>query len=230
MKEVITANHPKVTEGLKKAGVKVLTVEKSPFISGSLATHTDLLAVRIDECIVLDKSQNMLYDYFTRSGRACVYSEKTAKSGYPDDVPLNCAVVGKNIICRRSAVSNTVLEKAENSGFKIIDVNQGYAKCSTCVIGENAVITDDISIHRACDLNNIDSLLVSKGSVSLEGYNYGFIGGCSGLVEERLLAFCGDISTHSDYHKIKDFLAAHEVDCISLFSGRLIDIGGIIAI
>ncbi|MCR4615180.1 MAG: hypothetical protein K5756_03435 [Clostridiales bacterium] len=230
MREVITAAHPLVIEGLKNTGIKAITVERSPFISGSLSTHSDMLTAKIGDCIILDRSQKLLYEYFKASGRACVYSEKIAESGYPDDVPLNCAVVGNNLICCKSAVSKILLEKAENSGFNIINVNQGYAKCSTCVVDENAVITDDISIHKACGANNIDSLLVSKGSVSLEGHNYGFIGGCSGLIGEGLLAFCGDISTHTDYENIRDFLEAHNVKDISLFEGNLIDIGGIIAV
>ena len=230
MKEVITADFPGVVNGLKELGFTVLTVEKNPFISNSLATHSDMLAVKIGDRIVLDGSQQKLYEHFSSSGRPCIYSEKNVRSGYPDDVPLNCAVVGGHLICRKSAVSKTVLTLAENNGLKIVDVNQGYAKCSTCVVDENSVITDDISIHKACCANKIESLLVSKGSVSLEGYDYGFIGGCSGLLEKGLLAFCGDISTHADFAKIDDFLKQRGVEYVSLFNGKLIDVGGIIAV
>jgi hypothetical protein len=63
--------------------------------------------------------------------------------------------------------------------FNIIDVKQGYTKCSVLPVSNNAFITDDISIYNQCVSFGIDVLYVGKGDVSLPGYNYGFIGGCA---------------------------------------------------
>ena len=54
--------------------------------------------------------------------------------------------------------------------------------------------------------DNINSLLIEKGSVHINKYDYGFIGGCCGLIDKNLLLFNGDLSLHSDFDKIKKFL------------------------
>ena len=88
----------------------------------------------------------------------------------------------------------------------IIDVKQGYSKCSVCICKHNTIITDDISIfNNLLQYDDIKSLLVEKGTVKIDKYDYGFIGGCCGLIDKDLLLFNGDLSMHSDFDKIKNF-------------------------
>ena len=114
---------------------------------------------------------------------------------------------------------------------EIIDVKQGYSKCSVCICNHNTVITDDISIYNALlQYDNINSLLVEKGSVRINEYNYGFIGGCCGLIDKNLLLFNGDLSTHTDFDKIQKFLYDNNVKYIDVKNKPLTDIGSIIPI
>lgn len=147
---------------------------------------------------------------------------------YPHNVKLNCAVVGNNIICNRKYTDPQVIGYAEKHGYNIIHVNQGYAKCSTCIVSDNAVITEDESIEKECTKHGIDVLKISKGYVRLDGYDYGFIGGCSGLVENNLLVFNGNIKLHPDYDSIYKFCKDHGTDILSLNNGQLYDVGSII--
>ena len=93
------------------------------------------------------------------------------------------------------------------------------------------IITDDISIYNAVSqYDDIKSLLVEKGSVNILKYDYGFIGGCCGLVDKNVLLFNGDITSHSDFDKIKNFLYDNEVKYIDIKGKPLTDIGSIIPI
>ena len=149
---------------------------------------------------------------------------------YPKDVLLNCAIIGNKIICNLRTIAAEVLEFAESSGLTVINVNQGYSKCSICVVNENAIITDDESIFAAAGNFFNDTLFVSKGSIVLNGYNYGFIGGCCGKIDRNKIAFNGAIECHNDCNKILDFLKRNSVECIELHNERLCDIGGILPI
>lgn len=147
---------------------------------------------------------------------------------YPDDVLLNCTIIGDKLICNTRTVAKEILEYAEKCNLTVISVNQGYSRCSVCVINENAIITDDESIYRAAGNFLNDVLLVSKNSIGLKGYNYGFIGGCSGKIDKDKIAFNGEIEYHSDYKLIVDFLNKHKIEAVELKKGRLEDIGGIL--
>ena len=149
---------------------------------------------------------------------------------YPLNISLNCAVVGKNIICNEKYTCKTVLEILKKLDYKIINVNQGYAKCSTCIVSDNAIITEDESIATECSKVGIDVLKISKGHVKLNGYDYGFIGGCSGLIESDLLVFNGCIEKHPDYKYIYDFCKKHGVCVLSLNNEPLYDVGSIVRI
>ncbi len=154
--------------------------------------------------------------------------EKECSDKYPNDVLLNCTIIGDKIICNPKTVADEVLAYAEYSKLTVVPVNQGYSRCSICVIDENTVITDDESIYRAAGNFLNDVLLVSKNSIGLKGYNYGFIGGCSGKIDKNKIAFNGEIRYHSDYKHIADFLDKHYVEYVELKKGRLEDIGGIL--
>ena len=110
-------------------------------------------------------------------------------------------------------------------------IKQGYSKCSVCICGYNTIITDDKSIYNAVSsYDNINSLLIEKGSVSINKYDYGFIGGCCGLIDKNLLLFNGDLSLHSDFNKIKNFLYDNDIKYIDIKRKPLTDIGSIIPI
>lgn len=110
----------------------------------------------------------------------------------------------------------------------MIPVKQGYSKCSICVVNESAVITDDESVFAAAGNFLNDVLFVSKGSIGLKGYNYGFIGGCSGKISDNKIAFNGRIESHTDSNQIIDFLQKHSVEPVELTNSKLLDIGGIL--
>ena len=142
---------------------------------------------------------------------------------YPHYIGLNCAKVGAYVICAEKYANAKILEHAGN----IINVKQGYARCSVCIAGE-AVITACQNIY-----NNFtgDKLLIAAGHINLAGYNYGFIGGCSGFINAGrrapALLFTGDIKLHPDYLKIKDFCDNKKIDIISLSREKLTDYGGL---
>ena len=142
---------------------------------------------------------------------------------------MNFADIGDYIICNKSILTEKIAEFIPQK--EIIDVKQGYSKCSVCICKRNTIITDDISIYNAVSqYDNIKSLLVEKGNVSIGKYDYGFIGGCCGLIDKNLLLFNGDLSTHSDFDKIKNFLYDNEVNYIDIKGKPLTDIGSIIPI
>jgi hypothetical protein len=67
-------------------------------------------------------------------------------------------------------------------------------------------------------------LLISEGGIELCGYSHGFIGGAGGVTLDTAY-FCGDIFSHPDGEKIKNFCHKHKKECISLSKEPLFDVG-----
>ena len=209
--------------------IKVVSVTRNELLDGPVSKHADVLANYVGKSIFLvDKNQKGLCSFIENNDGKSIITENI-KSPYPNDCLLNFADIGDYIICNKSILSEEIAEILPDK--PIIDVKQGYSKCSVCICSRNTIITDDKSVYNAVSqYDNINSLLIEKGSVSINKYDYGFIGGCCGLVDKNLLLFTGDLSLHSDFDKIKKFLYDSGINYIDIKGKPLMDIGSIIPI
>ena len=139
---------------------------------------------------------------------------------------MNVLFCGKRAVLRQKSVSKQALEYCAEQGYSIINVNQGYVRCTACPLSDDAVITADPSIKNALSPLGIDVLSISYGGVRLDGYDYGFIGGACGVTEDCVF-FAGDVTTHPDADRIVEFCRKHKKEVVSLFDGELLDVGSI---
>ena len=145
---------------------------------------------------------------------------------YPEDIAYNVACTGSCAFHRRRHIDPVILAYLEKRGIMLIEVRQGYAGCSTLVLGTDAIITADASIHTAATARGITSLLIRPGFIDLPGHDYGFIGGASGIAGNRIL-FTGDLSHHPDFQIIKNFIEGREKKIVPLSRNRPVDLGTI---
>ena len=232
MKYVITDNRidKKCERGLVERGFELIKLPPFSMLQKPVAAHPDMLLF-VEKGRVfchrdyLPFAEKELYLIACAAGAELTLTLDTVGAEYPRDVIFNAVAVGQRLICRRDAVSPTVA--ALYSENDIVNVRQGYAKCSTCVVSDGAVITADASIAREASACGIDVLPVSQNGVHLDGYDCGFIGGASGSDEENVY-FCGNIDLHPDGEKIKNFCRKHGKNAVSLSDEPLYDYGTLI--
>ncbi len=147
---------------------------------------------------------------------------------YPGDCAYNVAKVGKKIIGNLEYTDSVIKNLYSKLGYEFLNVNQGYTKCNLCIIDENSVITEDVGLYRALSANGMDVLKIPVGEVELKNFDNGFIGGASGFVNQRQIAFYGDISKCSYFKEIKKFINDRKVDIICLSQTKLKDFGSIL--
>ncbi|MCQ2479315.1 MAG: hypothetical protein MJ120_01645 [Clostridia bacterium] len=214
---------------LSELDIEPIITIKSENLDQKINHHTDMLILNYSKGEILaDKSQKNNFVNFLTIGYSCSELFSQIESPYPKDSLLNAVFIGDKLICNSKTIEKSVKNYAEKSGLTIIPVKQGYTKCSICVVDDNSLITDDESVYTACTANEIDTLLVAKGSVQLKGFDYGFIGGCTSLIDKDKLLFNGDLNFHSDCNKIVDFLKKHSVMPVCVENQPLVDIGSII--
>ena len=207
-----------------------ILIPELPLIDSKTEYHADLSMCVIGENVVCAPS---LYEKFKEirdpdfiKGVNFIKGNAEPCEPYPNDILYNATVVGRNIFCKRDKTDKKLLEIAEKNGYNIISVNQGYARCSTLPVTDSALITSDHGIYSAALKNGFDALFVTNDGVYLDGFPHGFIGGCGGLYENKLI-FSGDISKHRDYKKIKDFCEKNSVEVL-FTSEPLYDFGSIL--
>lgn len=228
VEKVIIGNHKKIIGLLEKHGIEAIILKDNQSVDYSVRNHADMACCYLGEGrIILDKLQTEATEILKRSGMTVFLTESNISGKYPDDIQLNSAVFGCNLICLPKATNSIVLE--ENKDKRLFSVKQGYCKCSVCPVSENAFITDDAGIYNKTK-DYLDVLLVEKGDILLEGKDYGFIGGASAKIEKTTMLFFGNINTHRNADKILEFLEKYGVRYKNLFDGQLVDIGGIVAI
>ncbi len=216
---------------LSKKDISVIEFAPNGSVMPEISGHADISFFYAgDRQLFIAHEMKNMVDYFSSLGFDVIVLPENMGREYPFDVPLNCVTVGNHLICNIDTVSYSVLKCFEDRRYDIINVRQGYAKCSVIPVATDALITDDISIARECINRGIDVLSVSKGSVKLNGLPYGFIGGTCGKISDDIIAFNGDLNTHDDGEKIQTFLSRYGVSHVSLNTGELIDIGSIITL
>lgn len=220
-------------DDLKRMGIEPIVVNPCPNLQPQVSAHPDMLFHHIgNNKIVYYKSADCsVYEHLKQVGFELIPINKRLEKDYPKDIAINAASIGNYLFCKRNNTAQEILDYYINKNKIIVDIKQGYAKCSVCIINENAIITADKSIAMAAMNVGIDVLVIREGFIKLTGYNYGFIGGCSGKLSENSLAFCGNIKNHPEYNRIRNFLQKYNVSIIILDEkSDLRDVGSIIPI
>lgn len=229
----VSASYPKIIEALNLLGIRtILTEPYKNNINNPESTHADMQILHLgyDRIVLLcknNKFNDKLNCEFINKKADIIYTSSPIKDfKYPQCVKLNIALVGNNAIGCFKYCDEAVLKALD--GYNLINVNQGYAKCSTAIVNDNAIITSDNSISTASKKSGIDCLKISEGYIYLCEKYSGFIGGACFMIDKNTLAFTGDISCHPDYISIKTFCANYGINLLSLTNDILCDVGGIV--
>lgn len=216
-------------EALKKRSIEIIDFPPNASVGEEIKNHADIsFLFDGEETVFVARETQSVCPVLEGIGLKTVVMPHFLGGKYPLDCGLNIVILGKFLICNIDTADAFVLQYFKKKGKTVINARQGYTKCSVLPVAENAIITDDESVNNACKDFGIDVLLVSKGSVRLSGFDYGFIGGASGRISESEIAFNGDVGTHSDYEKINNFLNKYNMREVPLASGELRDVGSIL--
>lgn len=217
---------------LEENGYKVIALPPYSGLQSAVASHPDMLIFATDDKLITSKgyyteNRAIIDEILQSCGLELVLSSVEIGEKYPNDVIFNAAKIGKYLVANTDYIAKEILSAMAEKGIKAINIKQGYSKCSICIVSDNAVITSDSGIYKTlCEETQLDVLKISEGFVDLVPYNHGFIGGATGADKENVY-FCGDLNTHPDCDKIKNFCKKYSKNAVSLSGGKLTDIGTI---
>lgn len=218
-----------IIDFFNKLNIIVYPNVKNTRIDPAVSSHADMAVLHLGgKYILVDRRQTKLAKLLKDEGFDVNFTDNCIEGDYPNDVRLNFTFAGDKLIGNFKYADENL--KSFAGKYNLLNVRQGYCKCSLLVLNENAVITDDESIYREMLKNSVDCLLISKGDIALTGHEYGFIGGASGKISKSDVVFFGDVKKHRDFKSIDEFLKKHGCNYICTDDSVLRDIGGIIPI
>ena len=204
-----------------------------------IASHPDVYYTAVGDTVFCDPNRFL-------EGFNCIKGMAEAKGNYPIDIPYNLAIVGKVAVHNFEYTDELLKIYLQKSGYNLVHVEQGYSKCSTCVIGDNACIVSDIGIARKLLDYDIDVLYVSEPDIKLlkrtnkifvdecrMSFEYstmsGFIGGAMVRLGDEVILF-GDVNNLINGKKIQKFIESKGLK-FHYFEGLdVIDYGGVIEV
>ena len=225
--------NPLLKAYLTERDCEICEVATSGIVSPGISNHPDVFMCRLGAAD--DAEVFFSPEYRIKAECSAGADPKAAGSPhpalgpvYPSDCLYNAACTGRFFIHKLSVTAPELLNAARAAGMTLIDVPQGYAKCSICVVDEAAVITYDRGIAKACGAHpHLSVLLISPGHVVLPGFDTGFIGGTSGRIGDTIV-FNGDLSGHPDFDRIREFIESRGLSLRYFPEYPLTDIGSII--
>ena len=219
---------------LSKLGFLLIKLPQDPHLGSAVASHPDTVLFYADGEIITtaeycDSASYVFSDIREYRPQVKIsFTDDRRSKSYPHDCIMNALVIGKKIFCKSDSISDRIKEFANERGYEIIHTNQGYPACTVLSFG-NSAITADRGIASLLSEHGIKVTLINQGGISLPPYEYGFIGGASGVVDNKVYFF-GDINSHPDRETICKAIKDEGYIPISLSGDGLTDVGGFVAL
>lgn len=147
-------------------------------------------------------------------------------NAYPADAAYNGTACGSYLIGKAVILAPEIPDTAEKCGYTPLSVRQGYAACSTIVLGDTLFTVDPSILRAAAGVPGITAIPLEPFSIALPGYNSGFPGGACGLVGDTLYWFG---TPYADaLAPVHDHCRSHGIaECVLCDTYGLMDYGGI---
>lgn len=221
---LVAENFPEASaEKLIKYGKVVRTKANKKVLRG-LDTHSDILVHPLPSGDLIVDRDN--FDYYKEifKDKKVLSSQSSLSGKYPSDIHLNAFAFKNFFIHNLKHTDQVILDYYKNRGYDLVNIKQGYAKCS-CLVTEDFVITSDGGIYESLkDL--IPIYKIDHEQIKLQNFNYGFIGGASGVLGKKIF-FTGDFSHHSSHEEILKIISSYDYEIDILSKDPIEDYGSI---
>lgn len=209
---------------LSKYGKVVKTRENDNLLEG-LKSHPDMLLHPLPNGDIICDRDNISYYKSIFGDRNVFGTYKSLAKNYPEDVMLNCVTYDKYFIHNIKYTDKLVLDYYKQNRYELINVKQGYTKCSILVANDFLVTSDDGIYNNLKDI--VPIYKIAPKQIKLKNFDYGFIGGASGSIGKELF-ITGDLSQHTSNKYLNEIAKEHGYNIRILCDSLIEDLGSIL--
>lgn len=228
---IISSDAPlSVLETLEGLIPNVVQTIPLPNVARAVSRHPDMAMIPVNKntLIVAPSVYKHYRSVLEPLGLVVIQGKAEPGENYPYDVPYNAAILGGKAFHLKKFTDSKVKDELRNIGLEILNVRQGYTKCSIAIIDENSAITSDLKLAVALRHIGCDVLLIEPGQIELLGMKYGFIGGSVGILSPSELLVAGSLRSHSSWLRMEAFMKERGIKIIELCTDKAVDLGTIL--
>ena len=221
----VSEDADEVIRQLEKREIEVIKIKKAKNLQWQVSSHPDMQILPLGgKSVAVNKEQNDAIQTLEEYGFHVITVDELAPD-YPFDCSLDVVPLNHFLFLNEKSKidDGSIYTDREN-----IHVNQGYCKCSTILINEECVITDDAGLGKTYSSFVKNVIVLEQNEVELHGYDRGFVGGSCGKLGKDVLAFSGRIPDSSFGRKLINCLKSFNIEIVELSNNILTDIGGIV--
>ncbi|HCW53318.1 MAG TPA: hypothetical protein DG753_06195 [Clostridium sp.] len=220
-------------KNLDKLNINTICVPKTSKVYEAINGHPDIQLNTLknnssDQLIIHKDICDDFKKILNKNHIKYILSKSSLSNTYPGDIILNALILDNYFIHTLKHTDENLLKSQESK--TLINVPQGYSKCSVLPVRENALITSDKGIVNSLKEYNFDILLIPPEDILLPSLNYGFIGGVGGMITDDRMAFFGELQHYRYGEEVKNFLYKYDVKPVFLRKGKLIDRGSLLTL
>jgi len=217
-------------------GFNLISTEKVTSLYDAVDGHPDLQFFLIGNKLIAHKdlSENQM--------KLLQKLEVTVRLGnssltlpYPKNIPYNALLTPDLMMHRLDATDSVVLDEIrelkKTKEITLVNVRQGYSRCSCAYVGNNSYITEDVVMAKKLISLGKDVFYRKHSNVYLKGFDFGFIGGAISLIsgnDDEIVVISGSLDFYFYGKELKVFLAQRSIRYECLSEGKLMDRGSII--
>ncbi len=200
---------------------ELFELETSDIVYEAISGHPDIFIFQHNnKLIIAPESPKLLIDKLKENNIKFQFGSKKLSNKYPATASYNVANNDNIFIGNKNNCTPEILEIAKNKTW--VQSKQSYAYCNNIILGEEHIITNDNKIQSLID----SSLYINPKGIILPGFDYGFIGGCAGIID-NIVFLIGSLKHLPQGEIIKEYIKASNHEIIELYDGPLFDGGGI---
>lgn len=229
MLAIIDSRAPKdAITNLKKHVDDVFQFESTGITYNSISGHPDIFIYQDESNLVVAPNAPLsLLEFLDAHKVRYVFGENKVAENFENSVAYNC-IGTEHYFFHKAGFTDPIILKL-NPNKELINLPQGYTRCSLTHLGNNKYITSDKGIEKKLLDKNLDCFYFSPEQISILDHKHGFLGGTTGSYRNKIF-FIGNIDLHKDGFALRNYIEDLGIEIVSLSHNFLYDGGGIIFI
>jgi hypothetical protein len=218
-------------ESLRRLGIECIKTQRHPQLPEEVSYHPDMMFCHLGgrDIVYAPETGAQTLLELKKYGFNLIEGSTRLKETYPHDIAYNVAIIGKYAFHDFRYTDSVLLKLLKGKGIELVNIKQGYSKCSISILSSDAVITSDKGISAAMQKHGINTLVIEPDkNIHLGSLGNGFIGGCTGKISSDRLIFTGNAEKLASFELISDYLKKYKIKHISPGSGIVLDMGSVI--
>jgi len=223
---IIDKNFPAEAKSNLNLYGKVLEFSTNDITYPQISNHPDIFFCKVDDILFCSpNTPETFIRLIISKGVSVSKGSKPVEQKYPFSALYN-AVFTENYFIHNLKISDIILKNAAGSR-KVIDVKQGYCRCSLLPLKDNSFITSDEGINKKLVSEGLNVLYVNPHGILLPGEDYGLFGGTCGISDNRIFVL-GNLKYFAEGDKVRTYLENLKYEIVELHNGPLYDGGSIL--